>query len=374
MSDEKALLSAIWEHPHEDTPRLMYADWLQEHGGKAGPARAEFIRVQCELARLDEWDDGFAALKAREQSLLKAHARKWLAQIPKEWRKSPFHRGFLRLDLSEFEFEKLIRLTVRQLSVAPLARYHYNLKGSHFNRFLKWPGAVFQDLFAPRPPLPKGWADRLAACEYLKNVSEVAFICGLQAVLTADEVRVILDTWADRHLTSLCLVAGVRDEKAQGVDDDTFQVMAGHPTMAKVQQLELRRARPTRAGLRTLFRSPFLTNLRDLDPNRSAVGNAGLIELARSPLLSRLRKLSLYEAGVGDAGVVALANSPASANLRWLHLGDNRIGPVGFLALARSPHLGGLTYLELRNNPGCRDAAAVKELRARFGHLADFRV
>ena len=54
MSDEKALLAAIWEHPHEDTPRLMYADWLQEN---AQPERAEFIRLQIELARLGEWDE-----------------------------------------------------------------------------------------------------------------------------------------------------------------------------------------------------------------------------------------------------------------------------------------------------------------------------
>ena len=32
MSDEKARLAAIWENPHEDTPRLVYADWLQENG------------------------------------------------------------------------------------------------------------------------------------------------------------------------------------------------------------------------------------------------------------------------------------------------------------------------------------------------------
>ena len=48
MSDEDALLAAIAAHPDEDTPRLMYADWLDEHGQ---PVRAEFIRVQIELAR-----------------------------------------------------------------------------------------------------------------------------------------------------------------------------------------------------------------------------------------------------------------------------------------------------------------------------------
>lgn len=46
---ERALYAAIVAHPDEDTVRLEYADWLQEHGDEN---RAEFIRVQCELARM----------------------------------------------------------------------------------------------------------------------------------------------------------------------------------------------------------------------------------------------------------------------------------------------------------------------------------
>ena len=52
MSDA-AFLDAILAHPDDDGPRLVYADWLDEQGQAA---RAEFIRVQCELARLGEAD------------------------------------------------------------------------------------------------------------------------------------------------------------------------------------------------------------------------------------------------------------------------------------------------------------------------------
>lgn len=48
-SDERALHAAILAAPDDDTPRLVFADWLDEHGE---PERAEFIRVQCELYRL----------------------------------------------------------------------------------------------------------------------------------------------------------------------------------------------------------------------------------------------------------------------------------------------------------------------------------
>jgi uncharacterized protein (TIGR02996 family) len=48
MTDADALFAAILADPADDAPRLVYADWLEEHGQ---PERAEFIRVQCELAR-----------------------------------------------------------------------------------------------------------------------------------------------------------------------------------------------------------------------------------------------------------------------------------------------------------------------------------
>jgi len=46
MTDGDALLRAIIAQPDEDTPRLMYADWLDEQGEAQ---RAEFIRVQVAL-------------------------------------------------------------------------------------------------------------------------------------------------------------------------------------------------------------------------------------------------------------------------------------------------------------------------------------
>jgi uncharacterized protein (TIGR02996 family) len=42
-------LDDIRAHPADDAPRLIYADWLQDHGEEE---RAEFIRVQCELAQV----------------------------------------------------------------------------------------------------------------------------------------------------------------------------------------------------------------------------------------------------------------------------------------------------------------------------------
>lgn len=80
---ERALLAAIAAHPDEDTPRLVYADWLQENGDDA---RAEFIRVQCELATSNGWRPGamfyeeerYQVLRARESHLHQCNAGRWL--------------------------------------------------------------------------------------------------------------------------------------------------------------------------------------------------------------------------------------------------------------------------------------------------------
>ena len=50
MTHDDAFLQAILETPDDDTPRLIYADWLDEHGDVA---RAEFIRLQCRLADIN---------------------------------------------------------------------------------------------------------------------------------------------------------------------------------------------------------------------------------------------------------------------------------------------------------------------------------
>lgn len=47
MSERTAFLEAIHADPTEDTSRLVFADFLEENGE---PERAEFIRVQVELA------------------------------------------------------------------------------------------------------------------------------------------------------------------------------------------------------------------------------------------------------------------------------------------------------------------------------------
>src|SRR4051794_31455126 len=51
MTPEAGFLDDILDHPDDDTPRLVYADWLTDRGGRDDQARAELIRIQCQQAR-----------------------------------------------------------------------------------------------------------------------------------------------------------------------------------------------------------------------------------------------------------------------------------------------------------------------------------
>src|SRR5262249_49526080 len=84
---------------------LVYADWLDDHGDAD---RAEFIRLQCELARPGEEDAGREALRQRADDLLAGHDDCWIAALPElpgigwGWhdRETDFVRGFVGVTLS----------------------------------------------------------------------------------------------------------------------------------------------------------------------------------------------------------------------------------------------------------------------------------
>jgi uncharacterized protein (TIGR02996 family) len=79
VTERAGLLRAIRAAPEDTAMRLVYADWLEEHGD---PERAEFIRVQCELAAPERLDPERAkGLRQREQDLLKRHRKTWLGGL-----------------------------------------------------------------------------------------------------------------------------------------------------------------------------------------------------------------------------------------------------------------------------------------------------
>ena len=75
MDEKQAFLQAIIDDPDDDALRLIYADWLDDHGESE---RAELIRVQCDLASLSISDPRYAQLEDRSDELLFLHEKEWV--------------------------------------------------------------------------------------------------------------------------------------------------------------------------------------------------------------------------------------------------------------------------------------------------------
>jgi uncharacterized protein (TIGR02996 family) len=78
-SDGESLFRAICEQPWENTPRLVYADWLEENGD---PERAAFIRFECDFPmpgashpRFREW--------LERSNRFDSLAEKWGSELPR---------------------------------------------------------------------------------------------------------------------------------------------------------------------------------------------------------------------------------------------------------------------------------------------------
>jgi len=78
-SDGDALFQAVCENPADDTPRLAYADWLQENDR---PERGEFIRLQCEAWSRNSDYPSLTAARERASQLLHANVVTWHAELP----------------------------------------------------------------------------------------------------------------------------------------------------------------------------------------------------------------------------------------------------------------------------------------------------
>src|SRR3954452_10548327 len=97
---DEGFFHALQEDPKDDATRLVYADYLEEeHGDDNSTARAEFIRVQVELAALvptsRQEHEHAAELTTRQNELLARWERVWLGHWASVLDRWVFRRGFV---------------------------------------------------------------------------------------------------------------------------------------------------------------------------------------------------------------------------------------------------------------------------------------
>jgi uncharacterized protein (TIGR02996 family) len=413
MAIAEALLQGIAADPADDAPRLIYADWLDEHGQ---PERAEFIRVQIELARSCT-DARYLALRRREMELLEDHQGAWSGdELPpgmtvekhevRYWPRSGFRRGFparVAAPLPAFLSggEHLAQLPTEQLHIDDVTRGarsarsvlsrvarlaacpalasfpRLNLQyGSRMgpaglaillgSPYLPW----LQELVLGPDVLGEEGARSLAYCERLVHLRRLDIracrinTSGLRALLVSPYLGALEDV----------------DLGGNNLNDEAAFALAAHVPGSPWRTLDVGHNEIGRLGLSALCHSRALSqvetlNLSSLMPApRTWHGNVLIEDLVRAGLPTMLRRLRLHANKLTAAGIPLLVQHEQVGPLVELDLAINPFGAAGARALAASPHLAALEELAIYST-GLDDAAAEalaasSSLKPRRLHLA----
>ena len=311
FTDEQPFLDAVFARYHDDGPRLIYADFLEDAGD---PARAELVRVQLALARMTEEHPRRPELANREAELLVENLPRWTEHLRDLLAGPPqFRRGVLdsvSVDSAVFLArgeELFAHVPVRRLLLVDDAGLLPKLIHSPLLA-----GVCELDLCDN--DLGNGGVDLLARSPFLKHLE--ALDLGFNRM---DDAGVVALARASTF-PSLTILA-LNDNGA--ITADGLKALAESPFFAGLSALDVSGNDIGEAGVRAALNSPSFANLQTLHLSRNPIGDAGAAALARSSLLGRMlarsARLDLRGHANGPicaAGVAALAASPALGEVR----------------------------------------------------------
>lgn len=411
MSAEPALLAAIRAHPDDDTPRLAYADWLDESGD---PARAEFVRVQVELARLPDGDPARPALEDREHDLLATHEPAWLGVPPDALTEWEWDRGFVNEvasppeELSPLISDLLTRHPVRRWSVGlgdnMLSRMHpvidrwetveaLDFSGCYgsfaeLGWFLaRYPFAHLRELdvsrfhdvgslalaFARFPGVTRLEVLRLHGHEVLEpNAIDPRTLAGTLSRTRLRELAVARCEFTPPHLAPVFASQFAATLSRLDLSDTNLNPgtrPAFNYPLPNLVTLDLTATPLAAFALEPLLASPALAGLRELNVNRCGSAANVVRALLRSPFWTQATALRLADGTVPTRLIEPLFAADGPPALRTLDLSNNFLYDSGVADLCNATWAGGLTWLGLGRNYLTDDAAERIARSGQFRHL-----
>jgi uncharacterized protein (TIGR02996 family) len=396
--ERAGLLAAVKEQPRERAPRLVLADWLEEHSeGEADLARAELIRLHCEPRCLHlghfERDRG-----PRQKELLARYRSSWLGPLDSGELCWEIRGGLVDLVLSVESWNSVCLL------LEPLARA--GPEAWAWLDELRLRSLPQTDLdYPPQEPLPAGFASlnlgfnhlgtdrsrllRLAGWPLLREVSALLLFVN---ALGAEGILMLLPALAGGKVRVLNL-------GNNQLEDAGLARLADSEILEQLTSLDLYGNRIGDEGIRRLLTSPHCRALRsldlsfnniraeglraaastsaeliDLDLESNPLGEEGARQLASAAPLRSLGSLKLRRTNLGPGGVRVLAESANFPVLRALDLAGCFMEEEGVRLLARSGPAAGLEYLSLEDNGLDPEATAILAGAESFGNLCCLRL
>jgi uncharacterized protein (TIGR02996 family) len=330
-------LAAINADLDDDTPRLVFADWLQENGDEP---RARFIRFQCAAAR-----GGEGAKEADE--LLAEHRARWLVGLPKWLHEHPegcvFRRGFITALtvlghhwLAKSPFDKhpdagaqaIRRITaLEELRIEQVWNTVVERRTLIGIRVLTLPSAG------------SGLIESLAKSPALPSLTELAILAKSSDGVSQRSFRALFATDKFTQLRRFCV---------ESVPLGTvIAVGLWSLYFASIKELRLRHTQLGAAGAQALAQNPAAANLRVLDLPTNPLGDDGLRLLLASPRLRNLEQLDLSDCHLTPASARTLADWEGLQSVRSLNLLGNTLRAGDAEIIKESPHARNLTDLRV---------------------------
>ena len=353
LRESFGFLERVRERPEDDAPRLITADWFDDIGEHD---RAEFIRLQLAIAKLEYGTAPRTQLKKREEQLLFVHRQEWAAPFKEYATAVEFRRGFI------------------------------------------------EEVTLPARTFLKQWPN-ISALAPIRNVNLLDVGDDPRAVMHSPYLQQLHGLRVESQYLADTLAEAIADSQQLGniqrlqLDSNTITdvgvaLITNCPSLQNLRHLNLAKNRVTTVGISRIANASHWKHLDTLDLCENPLGVAGIQNLAKSALCERLKRLALVNTfplepaesftrdvarlasipeiylplnmfnevhvdrffnnerytrmyaldasknRLGNGGIQRLAQAPAMQNVRWLKLVSNEIEDAGLRAIAASTVIG----------------------------------
>ena len=358
--EEKAFRRDIIEHPEDDALRLIFADWLEDQGDPY----ADLIRVQCQLAKIDEFDDSYFDLKIQENNVLQQLKRanhELISRKRSTGNPSFVNRGFIQSIFLDENSD--LQLVNEEYQWEPITKIDFfSLPDEYQSFFSSWSFLRRVRSLSIDGRFEGFTLNSLLGSPHLSNLKSLSISCKSFDISVAEIIgqelssNKLTELEIDRtgfqalfhssqleNLTTFKLVGG------GSAEEDTLSILAQECPWKHLRSLTLNLASFSNDGVESFREAAWTHQLEELHVI-DMESHVSITPFLLSPYMENLSKLTITETEINDTGTFVIPTALTSCQLSELNLGDTRLNALSLQPLVESDLFDHLKVLRLELN------------------------